>query len=81
LAALAEVSGTVFLITEVDWQIRDGGKTLRSENPFYGVSVPFKGKEWIWDIAPRPEVDPAYDLRYRVIGGYRNFKNSTRAAP
>ncbi len=81
LAALTDVSGTVCLITEVERQIRDGGKTLRSEDPLHGVPIPFEGKEWIWDIAPRPEVDPAYDLRYRVVGGYRNFRNSTRAAP
>ncbi len=81
LAALADVSGTVCLITEVDRQIRDGGKTLRSEDPLHGVPIPLKGKEWVWDIAPRPEMDGDYDLRYRVIGGYWNFRNSTRAAP
>jgi len=61
--------GTVCLITEVERQFLDGGVVLGSEDPLCSVELDKKGaEEWFWDIAPRPEASPDYDIRNRVRG-------------
>ncbi|WNK01426.1 hypothetical protein L2D14_08320 [Thalassospiraceae bacterium LMO-JJ14] len=69
LELLKACRGTVCLITEVERQFLDGGVVLGSEDPLCGVEPDKKGaEEWFWDIAPRPEASPDYDIRNRVRG-------------
>jgi hypothetical protein len=67
LRLLCEAPGTVCLVTEVEHLYCDGETVLDRENPLYGVDPGPPDKEWIWDIAPRPELGREIDLKYRVI--------------
>lgn len=69
LAALRSAPGQVALITEVEHLLRDrGGRIVERDPPLPGVALPAAGREWFWEIAPRPEADRDHDLVYRVKG-------------
>ncbi|MBO6520121.1 MAG: hypothetical protein JJ900_04430 [Rhodospirillales bacterium] len=68
LALLETCPGTVCLVTEVERQRRDGDRLIESEDPLRGVMPDRPGDEWVWDIAPRYEVSPDYEIRNRVRG-------------
>lgn len=68
LALLETCPGTRCLITEVERQVVDGDRLLETLDPLRGVLPDRDGEEWIWEIAPRPEFAPAYDVRNRVKG-------------
>ncbi len=68
LAALARFRGVACLITEIERLFSDGGVAIRREDPLHGVKIPFPGWEWSWEIAPRPEMGPDFDVTYRVLG-------------
>lgn len=65
--ALARVAGQVCLITEIEHQLCLAGEIVETFDPLYGAAIGLIAREWLWDIAPRPEVDRTYDLRYRVV--------------
>ncbi len=67
LAALARLPGRVCLITEVEHRLCDGGKTVSTFDPLFGLDVGQPAAEWLWDIAPRPEINRRHDIRYRVV--------------
>lgn len=67
LAALARLPGRVCLITEVEHRLCDGENTAETFDPLYGLDVGAVSAEWLWDIAPRPEINRRYDVRYRVV--------------
>jgi len=66
IALLETCPGTVCLITEVEREVRDGERLIEAVDPLRGVLPDRAGDEWVWDIAPRPEVAPDYDVRNRV---------------
>lgn len=66
LEALTHCPGTVCLIAETERRICDGETVLETEDPLHGVALPPATREWTWNLAPRPEVDKAYDVRLRV---------------
>lgn len=68
LAMLDTCRGTVCLVTEVERQFRDGDRLIETEDPLWGVMPNRVGDEWVWDLAPRPEASPDYDIRNRVKG-------------
>lgn len=68
LAMLEACRGTVCLVTEVERQFRDGDQLIETEDPLWGLVPDRMGDEWIWDIAPRPDASPKYDIRNRVKG-------------
>ena len=55
-------------MTEVERQVRDGERLVESVDPLRGVLPDREGDEWVWDIAPRPELLPDADIRNRVRG-------------
>jgi len=67
LRGLAQVPGQVCLISEVEHQLCLGTEIVETFDPLYGVDIGPVMREWLWDIAPRPEFDRRYDLRYRVV--------------
>jgi len=63
---LARFSGVVCLIADLErWYCR-GSTIIKREASLWGVDLPQGAKEWQWDIAPRPEMDPRFDIRHRV---------------
>lgn len=64
----------VCLITDLERERQDseGGQTAR-EDALCGVALPECDREWIWTIAPRPEIEPQSDFRHRV-GGILDFR-------
>lgn len=67
LRALARLPGRVCLISEVEHQLCLGSDIVECVDPLYGIDIGPIMREWLWDIAPRPEIDRRYDLRYRVV--------------
>lgn len=67
LQALARLPGRVCLITEVEHRLCNGGDTVSTFDPLYGLDVGTATDEWLWDIAPSPEINRRYDVRYRVV--------------
>ena len=67
LRGLAQAAGQVCLISEVEHQVCLGTEIVETVDPLYGVDIGPPMREWLWDIAPRPEIDRHYDLRYRVV--------------
>ena len=51
-------------------QVKD--EIERREGSLWGVELPPGGEEWIWELAPRPEIDFRLDVRHRVVG-YPSF--------
>lgn len=68
LGLLETCAGAVCLVTEVERQVRDGERLVESVDPLRGVLPDREGDEWVWDIAPRPELLPDADIRNRVRG-------------
>ena len=69
---LASFAGNVCLMSDLERLYCDGGDILRREASLWGVSLPEGGREWLWDLAPRPEIETDCDVRHRVAG-YARF--------
>ena len=65
LRALAPLS---CLISDFERLFFDGDRRLDADDLLHGVSLPPPDAEWVWEIAPRPEEAPDYDIRHRVGG-------------
>ncbi len=46
----------------------DGDEMLQDIDPLFGATLPASGLKWIWNIAPRPEITPNINLRFRMTG-------------
>ena len=65
---LASFRGKVCLIADVERLKCDGPKIISREDSLWGVHLPHGGREWFWDLAPRPEIDIHFDIRHQVVG-------------
>ncbi len=65
LRALAPVS---CLISDFERLYLDDGRVLEREPLLHGADIAPPDAEWRWDIAPRPEESPDYDVAHRVGG-------------
>ena len=67
LAWLARFSCPSCLIGDraVEVLDRDGSRTALID-PNKGAALPIPDEEWLWDIAPRGEIDRRYAVRHRV---------------
>ena len=63
---------TVCLIADLERLQYEGLRLIRREESLWGVALPKGGREWSWDLAPRPEIDFRLDIRHRVVG-YASF--------
>lgn len=76
---LGRCRATVCLIADVEWRHVGPDGTIRERaSSIYGVAPPGPAEEWIWPIAPAPEIDPAISEERRVIVAYDPGK--TRAS-
>lgn len=64
--------GVACLVANLERQYCDRGKLASREDSLWGVGLPNGGREWIWDLAPRPEMHFHLDVRHRVVG-YPSF--------
>jgi len=89
LEMLTKLSCPVTLISEVLHIVSDGDRVLEKSMPLNGLQLPTADQEWWWNLAPRPELSPTFDLKLRVVGisdlstaDYeRTCRNTTLAAP
>lgn len=62
--------GTICLISEIERQVYDGQRILKTEDPLWGQSLDLDGEAWFWNIAPKSEISRDYEIRNRVIGSH-----------
>gem|GEM_PF-4187409 len=46
----------------------DSAAMLGPVDSLYSLKLPYAGRTWVWDIAPIPELDPAYSRENLVLG-------------
>ncbi|MCH7833073.1 MAG: hypothetical protein IIC55_09410 [Proteobacteria bacterium] len=70
LELLAALPGRVTVLTETQRVICDGPEVLHEIDPLFGAALPAAAvrKHWTWNIAPRPEINRKFDLRFRMTG-------------
>lgn len=69
LDLLGRLPGRVALISETERVFSKGDEVPQATDPLFGVSLPRKGaRQWVWTIAPRPEISRHIDLRFRMAG-------------
>ena len=66
LEMLKGLACPVTLISETKHIISNGGQDLHESAPLYGHKFQNIKQEWVWDLAPRPEMSREYDLKLRV---------------
>ena len=64
--------GIACLVADLERLHYDHGRLVGREGSLWGVALPEGGREWDWDLAPRPEMDFRLDVRHRVVG-YSSF--------
>ncbi len=69
---LASLAGNVCLISDLERLYCDGEDVVCRDGSLRGVDLPEGGRRWLWDLAPKPELDPRYDVRH-VVAGYAQF--------
>ncbi len=72
LTWLARFEGVVCLITDLERWYCHGSRVVEREPSLWGIELPPGAREWVWDIAPRPDMDSRFDIRHRVAG-YAGF--------
>ena len=71
---LKEIPGVVCLVTDTSKLKYDLLGRLAEETPIlYGSPLPLPDDNWIWKLAPAPEVDAKFSY-YRRVSGYINWK-------
>jgi hypothetical protein len=66
---LPRLPGVVALVCDLERLTLDRqGRPVERASALRGVTLPWRGEEWVWDLAPRPEADPDFSYRRRVVG-------------
>lgn len=64
---LCSFPGIACLVTDRE-RLHYGDRGLVSrEDSLWGVALPEGGRDWLWDLAPRPEISFHHDVRHRVV--------------
>ena len=69
---LCSFPGIACLVTDLERLCYGDSGLLSREESLWGVALPQGGRDWLWDLAPRPEMYFHLDVRHRV-GGYPSF--------
>ena len=69
---LCSFPGTACLVTDLERLHDDDCGPVSREGSIWGVTLPGGGRDWLWDLAPRPEMFFHLDVRHRVVG-YSSF--------
>ena len=64
--------GIACLVTDLERLCYGDCGLVSREESLWGVALPEGGRDWVWDLAPRPEMYFHLDVRHRV-GGYASF--------
>ena len=62
-------NASVLLVTDLErllFPVNKQKNQVVRDNALYYIELTSQGVQWIWDIAPRPEIDPDYDLKHLV---------------
>jgi hypothetical protein len=66
---LKRAPGVAAMIADVEMLTVDAkGNIIAREDTIYGTPAPRADEEWIWKLAPRPEIHRLYSYHRRVIG-------------
>ena len=69
---LCSFPGVACLVTDLERLCYGDRGLVSREESLWGVALPEGGRDWLWDLAPRPEMYFHLDVRHRV-GGYASF--------
>ena len=69
---LCSFQGIACLVTDLERLCHGDRGPASREGSLWGVTLPEGGRDWMWDLAPRPEMYFHLDVRHRV-GGYASF--------
>ena len=69
---LCSFQGIACLVTDLERLCHGDCGPASREGSLWGVTLPEGGRDWMWDLAPRPEMYFHLDVRHRV-GGYASF--------
>ena len=69
---LCSFPGIACLVTDLERLCYGDCGLVSREESLWGVALPEGGWDWLWDLAPRPEMYFDLDVRHRV-GGYARF--------
>lgn len=75
---MERLPGRTCLVCDRSWERLRGEELLETHDALEGVVPPPPDREWLWNIAPRPEESFSYDRRNRVWG-YLDFGAARRA--
>ena len=76
---LANCDAAILLITDIERHLIPKDKAKREvikESALFGISLKMPDLMWIWNIAPRPEVDRFYALKHLVGSFYLREKEN-----
>jgi hypothetical protein len=66
---LAAFACPVCVVTDIErLECDPDGAVVKRKDCLWGVTLPAGGREWLWEIAPRPIYAPQIDVRNRVAG-------------
>ena len=69
---LCGFTGIACLVTDLERLHLGDCAVVSREESLWGITLPEGGRDWLWDLAPRPEMFFHLDVQHRV-GGYANF--------
>ena len=69
---LCSFQGNACLIADLERLCYGDCGLASRDGSLWGVTLPEGGRDWVWNLAPRPEMYPHLDVRHRV-GGYASF--------
>ena len=69
---LCSFQGIACLVTDLERLCYGECGLASREESLWGISLPEGGRDWMWDLAPKPEMYFHLDVRHRV-GGYASF--------
>ena len=76
---LKRLPGVVSLVCDLERLTLDrAGALVERLSALRGVSLPWSGEEWVWNLAPCPEASPIYSYQRRVVG-IPNVKEASAA--
>jgi len=65
---LCACPGIACLVADLERLHFDDCGIVSRESSLWGIELPGGGREWLWDLAPRPEMYFHLDVRHRVVG-------------
>lgn len=75
---LQRLPGVVALLSDLEClTLNRSGRVVERSDALYGVKLPWAGAEWVWQLAPRLQVDVEHSYQRRVTG----IPNIKRARP